>query len=116
MPTLLLILHMAGWGISLRMLRRFIPVRRLVWLAIPIRTCSNYTLKDVMRAVQLLDYLRLWAREGDCLVRSLVCHRFLLLCGAEPTLVIGFNGEKGHSWIELCGKPVLEMKAPVLYR
>lgn len=39
---------------------------------------------------------------------QVICHRFLTLADQQPTLLIGFTGNEGHSWVEVEGEAVLE--------
>ncbi|MCJ7659594.1 MAG: lasso peptide biosynthesis B2 protein [Anaerolineales bacterium] len=62
----------------------------------------------VLRYLQWLDATGVLARTHNGLVRALVCHRFLTLAGVKSTLLIGFDGEIGHSWVEVDGEAIFE--------
>lgn len=103
-----LLVRMLVWSVGLLVLRPFVPVQRLVWLAIPTRTKGNVQADNVLRYLQWLDGIGVLARSGGCLVRALVCHRYLTFAGMNPALLIGFDGKKGHSWVEIAGEAIHE--------
>ncbi len=74
----------------------------------PTRTRGDVQADDVLRYLQWLDAAGVLARTHKCLVRALVCHRFLTLAGVKSTLLIGFDGKQGHSWVEVDGEAILE--------
>ena len=54
--------------------------------------------------------------EGTCLERSILLFRYLGRAGAAPQLVVGFiregDGVIGHAWVEVEGRPLLEVEDP----
>ena len=103
-----LLCQMLAWSICLRMIRPLLSVQRLVWLAIPAYSKDYVHSVNVLTYMQWLDSIGILVRTHNCLVRALVCHRFLTLSGMKSSVLIGFDGRKGHSWVEVNGEAVLE--------
>ena len=103
-----LLVQMLAWSVCLRTLRPFVSLQRLVRVAVPTRTRGDVQADDVLRYLQWLDAIGILARTHKCLVRALVCHRSLTIAGVKSTLLIGFDGEIGHSWVEVDGEAIFE--------
>lgn len=103
-----LLYQMLAWSVCLRVLRPLLSVQRLVWLAVPVNSKDHVQTDNVLRYLQWLDAAGVLARTHKCLVRALVCHRFLTLAGVKSTLLIGFSGKQGHSWVEVDGEAIFE--------
>ena len=106
-----LLLRMLAWRLALPVLKRLVPLPRLVRLAAGRRGTSRFTPAQVVSASHRLFRERA-PSSGDCLERSLLTYRFLLQAGAEPQLVCGVGraGEDvvGHAWVVVGGAPVDE--------
>lgn len=103
-----LLVHMTAWWAGLACLRPLVPLKWLVRLSTPGPVTRTMQANDVVACCQWLDDMGVWRRQGACLPRALVCRRYLSLAGLDPVLLIGFNGEAGHAWVELDGAAYLE--------
>ncbi|MDQ2805837.1 MAG: lasso peptide biosynthesis B2 protein [Chloroflexota bacterium] len=112
------VLGMAGWAVTLPLLKRMLSLRRLVRLLAP---PAAPTPRDPAAEAQILRIVRRLyhpARHSpgtNCLERSLVLYRYLVRAGAKPHLVIGMappgGAFRGHAWVEVAGHPVGETRA-----
>jgi Transglutaminase-like superfamily len=110
-----LALRMAGWRLVLPLVKRRLPLTRLVRLmwrgerARPMTPEREARIAKLARVVYRSEHM---SRPGNCLERSLVLYRYLSAAGADPQLVVGIrNGEadvRGHAWITVRGEPVEE--------
>lgn len=96
-------------------LKRFVPAARLArWAWAPPRGEATERRAAAARALDALAALRRRRghASGDCLEAALVRYRELSRAGADPELVMGFEGERGrvagHAWVEVDGAPVGE--------
>lgn len=104
----LLVVRMAGWRLALSVLKRLMPLERLVRLT----ASPGARQRDLGReelAVRVTA--RLWrSSEGPCLERSLALHRELGRLGARPELVLGMSRVDsrlvGHAWVVVDGHPL----------
>lgn len=109
----LLVARMLVWRWALPLLRRRVGLTALVQLAAHPRSTPDITLRR--RAVRFAHafYRR---TDGTCLERSLLLFRYLGRAGAAPQLVVGFmlegEGVIGHAWVEVEGRPLLEVEDP----
>jgi Transglutaminase-like superfamily len=110
-----LALRMAGWRLVLPLLKRRLPLMRLVplmWMrerARPLSAEREARIAELARVVFRSQHL---SRPGNCLERSLVLYRYLSAGGADPQLVVGLRGGeegvRGHAWVTVRGEPVEE--------
>lgn len=106
-------LELAGWSVALPLVKRLLPVARLVALMwTPGRAPrSDAHERAVVTASARLTRLRPRLRS-NCLERSLLAYRFLARAGAEPRLVMGVGtldgAVVGHAWVTVDGEPVHE--------
>jgi hypothetical protein len=109
-----LALRMAGWRLVLPLLKRRLPLARLVRLmwkgarARPVTAEREARIAELARVVYRSEHV---SRPGNCLERSLILYRYLSAAGADPHLVVGMrNGEsvRGHAWVTVRGAPVEE--------
>jgi hypothetical protein len=107
-----LLLRMLAWRLALPVLKRLVPLPRLVRLAAGRRGTSPFTPAQVVSASHRLFRERA-PSSGDCLERSLLTYRFLLRAGAAAELVCGVRqGDStvvGHAWVAVAGAPVDEL-------
>lgn len=109
-----LVLRIGGLRVALPLLKRALPVPRLVRLLAAPRSA----VRDPARERLVLAVAgRLWRRSpGPCLERSLAVYRELGRAGSSPLLVLAMGrhaGEMvGHTWVEIDGRPVLEGADP----
>ena len=109
------LLRMLPWAVALPLLKRIVPLPRLVGLAASRPRHSRPRPGREERVVELTRLLyrsRAVAGRDNCLERSLLAYRFLTKLDAQPELVIGMKkggGEMmGHVWVLLDGQPVHE--------
>jgi hypothetical protein len=106
-----LLARMLAWRLALPLLKRLMPLPRLVRIAAGRRRTSSFTPDQVVSVSHRLFRERL-PESSDCLERSLLTYRFLLQAGAAPELVCGVqrSGEEvlGHAWVLVGGAPVDE--------
>ena len=110
-----LAVRMAGWRLVLPLMKRRLPLARLVRLmwrgeqARPTTPQREARIAGLARVVYRSDHV---SRRGNCLERSLVLYRYLSAAGADPQLVVGIrSGEaavRGHAWITVRGEPIEE--------
>lgn len=110
-----LLTRMAAWAPVLPVLKRALPLPRLVALLAsqPRRQARDADLeRRIARIARLLYRGRTGTFRDNCLERSLVAYRFLGRAGAGPELRVGFrreeDGVRGHVWVLLDGRPVHE--------
>jgi hypothetical protein len=114
----LLLVRMVGWWLALPVLKRVVPLERLVRLAQlePARNARDPGQES--RVVSLAAWLfknRPRHARDNCLERSLVAYRFLGRLNARPELVVGVGSEDekvlGHVWVTVDGRAVLDPPA-----
>jgi hypothetical protein len=102
--------RMAAWAAMLPVLKRAMPLTRLVSLMAP----GHRHAPDEHRLVFVVTVSR-WlyrtrALRDNCLERSLITYRYLPAGDEESRLVLGIrkgeNGPPGHAWLTLRGEPV----------
>jgi hypothetical protein len=105
--------RMLAWSAFLPILKRTVPLPRLVSL---MQVAPRGDTRDPIREAKVAD-LAAWVfksrpRSGrdNCLERSLVAYRFLGRLNAQPELVVGLAsgdcGVVGHAWTVVDGQPV----------
>jgi len=99
-----------GWMTSLPLLKRVLPLPRLVRL---MARAGNRRPREPERERHVADLVRRLCRVsgGNCLERSLILYRYLGRMNASPQLVVGFgkpDGYLGHVWVTVDGEPLLE--------
>jgi hypothetical protein len=106
--------RMIGWSLVLPVLKRTLPLPRVVSL---LRSNGHADRRDPDRERRLAAlsewvFLARPRRSRDnCLDRALVTYRYLGGAGAEPTIVVGIakgadNAVAGHVWVTVDGEPV----------
>ncbi len=112
------VLGMTGWAVALPLLKRALPLRRLVTLLAappPDHPRDPAAEAAVLRVVRRLYHPTRPHPSTNCLERSLVLYRYLAAAGATPHLVIGVAPPggvfRGHAWVEVAGTPVGETLA-----
>lgn len=115
--------RMAAWALCLPVLKRVVPLPRLVrMMAAPTAAAATARpgTRDAERerrivAISRLVYAPLVRADIGCLQRSLLAYRFLGAAGARPSLVVGMrraDGEvHGHAWVTVDGEPAGESAA-----
>jgi hypothetical protein len=113
-----LALRMAAWTPVLPVLKRVLPLPRLVGLMAPRGRSLERDLRREERIAAIARRLyrtRPITHRDNCLERSLVAYRFLSRAGAEPMLVVGFRREvkdiHGHVWVTVDDVPVHDAPA-----
>lgn len=112
---LLLIARLLVWALLVPVLKRLVPlpnVARLMWVDRPTGTPDRERQKRIVRAARLVLRARPLGQDENCLDRSLLLYRFLSMEMLDPRLVVGVrrgpDGVKGHAWVTVDGKPVVE--------
>jgi hypothetical protein len=118
---------MSAWAPSLPLLKRALPLPRLVALMESERRARERDPaleRRIARMARLIYRGKPGTFANNCLERSLVTYRYLGRAGAEPELVVamrtGEKGVDGHVWVTVGGVPVheqpdeLEPYVPVL--
>lgn len=113
--------RMAAWALVLPLLKRVVPLPRLVQLmVVPPKGADRDTARDTARerrvvALSRLLYAPLVRADIGCLQRSLLAYRFLGAAGARPSLLVGMRREggemHGHAWVTVDGEPAGEPAA-----
>src|SRR5688500_7961606 len=85
------VVRMLPWALLLPVLKRLIPISRLVGLMArrPPWPVAQKDTPEIARAAWLASRVQFWRFPDNCLERSLVTYRFLGLSGLDPTLVLG---------------------------
>lgn len=110
-----LLARMVAWAPGLPVLKRVLPLPKLV--ALMDRTPRDRSRdaeleRRIVRMARLVWRGRRGTFRDNCLERSLVTYRYLGRAGADPELVIAMNkrddGFHGHVWVTVEGRPVDE--------
>lgn len=105
-----LALRTIGWICILPLLKRTVPLPRLVRLMWLSPHSVERNVERERRTIRIVGRLSR-ASGGNCLERSLIVYRYLARAGADPRLVVGISkpGEfLGHVWVTVDGRPMLE--------
>jgi hypothetical protein len=99
-----------GWMSTLPLLKRMLPLPKLVRLMWHPAGVSE---RDVERELRTAHLVRGLCRTsgGNCLERSLILYRYLARANADPRLVVGMGKKSeflGHVWVTVDGRPLLE--------
>jgi hypothetical protein len=104
---------MLAWWVALPLLKRALPLPRLVRFAQLDPRPGARDLERERKIAALAEWLfkvRPRTARDNCLERSLVAYRFLGRLGAEPELVVGVGDKEeataGHVWVVVDGRPV----------
>ena len=107
--------RMAAWAVVLPVLKRVMPLPRLVGVMAPGRrhAADEHRLALVVTVARWLYRTR--ALRDNCLERSLITYRFLPSGDKDSRLVLGIrrgeDGPPGHAWLTLRGEPVHDSAA-----
>jgi hypothetical protein len=112
---LLLSGRMLVWAGALPILKRVLPLPRLVELMAP-RRRREADEQRVQAVVTLARWMyRTPALRDNCLERSLITYRYLPAVAGDSRLVLGVrrgnDGPPGHAWLTLGGLPVHDSQA-----
>ena len=111
---------MAGWVVVLSVLARLLPLSRALQIvSTEVRTEIDRRVDPVQlsTAIDALLEAKVFVFKPSCWKRATVLHRYLALAGVATTIRFGVRREgdselKGHAWLELDGKPILESSPP----
>lgn len=113
-----LLARMLGWWAALPLLKRAVPLQRLVRFARLDPRRSTRNLEREAKVAALAEWLfkvRPRRARDNCLERSLVAYRFLGRLNAQPELIVGVGSEDetvvGHVWVTVDGRPVHDQPA-----
>jgi hypothetical protein len=114
----LLFARMVSWACVFRVLKRSIPLPRLVRLARwrgHVRSLSNDQRERIVVLARWASRPMRSSSRGNCLERALVTYRYLTATNADPTLMVGFadgvtatDRLRGHAWVAVNGQPIDE--------
>jgi transglutaminase superfamily protein len=113
--------RMAWWVALLSVLARVLPLpQALRIVSATVRPGLRGEAADQKRFASAIDGLLatdFLVFKPSCWKRSVVLHRFFALSGVATTIRFGVRKEtegglKGHAWLELDGKPILESSPP----
>jgi hypothetical protein len=114
----LLFARMVSWAYVFRVLKRSIPLPRLVQLARWRGHVGSPSVDQRERVVVLARWASRPMRSssrGNCLERALVTYRYLTATNADPMLMVGFadgvtatDQVRGHAWVAVDGHPIDE--------
>ena len=112
--------RMAGWVVVLSVLARILPLSRALQIVSTEvrRKSTNVDPVQFATAIDALLEANVLVFKPSCWKRSTVLHRYLALAGLATTIRFGVRKDenrelKGHAWLELNGKPILESSPPV---
>ena len=115
-----LLVRMLGWAAALPVLKRVVPLPRLVRLCSAEPDVEGRRLERERQVATLARWISRPSRLRDenCLERSLVTFRFLSELDADPVLFVGVRkteeGVVGHAWVTVDGEPVHDSPASVV--
>jgi len=96
------------WSGFIRFLLVFFPVGKIIKVIALPKNRFHINPDEILLYMNWLKRLKFIKITGDCLPVSLVYYRFLLLAGESPKLIIGFNENQGHAWVELSERIISE--------
>jgi hypothetical protein len=110
-----LALRMLGWRLVLPVLKRALPLPRLVrlmWAGAGEDAPPSGRLVRIAELARIVYRSEHHSRAGNCLERSLVLYRYLSAAGADPELLVGLRADgaapRGHAWVTVNGVEVEE--------
>jgi hypothetical protein len=115
-----LLARMAVWVVVLSVLARLLPLSRSLQI-VSTHVRQKTTDADPVQLSTGIDALleaNLFVFKPSCWKRAIILHRYLALAGVATTIRFGVKKDgdrelKGHAWVELGGKPILESSPPV---
>ena len=115
-----LLARMAGWVVVLSVGARLLPLSRALQI-VSTEVRRKSTSVDPVQLSTAIDALleaNFLVFKPSCWKRATVLHRYLALAGVATTIRFGVRKDgdrelKGHAWLELNGKPILESARPV---
>jgi hypothetical protein len=115
-----LLARMAGWIVALSVLARLLPLSRALQI-VSTEVRKKSTGVDPVQLSTAIDALleaKVFVFKPSCWKRATVLHRYLALAGVPTTIRFGVRRDgdselRGHAWLELDGKPILESSPPV---
>lgn len=106
----LLFARMLGWAVALPILKRRMPLPKLVQTAVPDARADVERRPETVIAFSRWVY-RIPGFRDNCLEKSLLTYRYLPADGGRYRLVLGVRaseaeGPPGHAWLTIDGVPV----------
>ncbi len=106
----LLFARMLGWAAALPVLKRRMPLPKLVETAVPEARADTERRPETVIAFSRWVY-RIPGFRDNCLEKSLLTYRYLPADGGRYRLVLGVRaseteGPPGHAWLTIDGVPV----------
>ena len=115
-----LLARMAGWVLVLSVVARLLPLSRALQIVSTEvrRKSTEVNPIQLSTAIDALLEANVFVFKPSCWKRATVLHRYLALAGVATTIFFGVRKDgdlelKGHAWLELGGKPILESSPPV---
>jgi hypothetical protein len=107
--------RMWGWAAALRVLKRVVPLEKLVRLMHPRSSAveRSQAFEAALEAYMSTTATFPFRAPGNCLERSLGAYRLLCARSASPELVIGVRytperAVEGHVWVRVDGRALAE--------
>ena len=102
--------RMLGWAAALPVLKRRMPLPKLVEAAVPGERADSSRRPETVIAFSRWVY-RIPGFRDNCLEKSLLTYRYLPADGDRYRLVLGVRGSEadgppGHAWLTIDGVPV----------
>ena len=115
-----LLARMAVWVVILSVVARLLPLSRALQIVSTEvrRKSTGIDPVQLSTAIDALLEANVFVFKPSCWKRATVLHRYLALAGVPTTIRFGVRKDgdrelKGHAWLELDGKPILESSPPV---
>jgi hypothetical protein len=115
-----LLARMASWVVILSVLAKLLSLPRALRIVSTSvrRTSAEVDPAHLSMALDALLEAGVFVFKPSCWKRATVLRRYLAMAGVATTIRFGVRrdagGElKGHAWLELNGKPILERSPPV---
>jgi Transglutaminase-like superfamily len=101
-----LVVRMLCWRLALPVLKRALPLPRLVrlmWAGPGPGAPPPERLARIAELGRIVYRSEHHSRAGNCLERSLVLYRYMSAAGADPELLVGLRADgatpRGHAWV-----------------
>ena len=116
MSEIKLMVRMTAWMSVLPLLKRALPIQRLVRLMSQTPSRRHDLREDVIvRAAWRVSRLQQPRFPDNCLERSLLVYRYLGRSGATPCLHMGVRSDRGvvtgHAWVTVDERAVVDTPA-----
>src|SRR5688572_16332145 len=114
-----LLARMAGWVVVLSVVAKLLPLSRALQIVSTAvrRKSTQVDPAQLSTSIDALLEANVFVFKPSCWKRATVLHRYLALAGVATTIRFGVRRDgdrelKGHAWLEMDGKPILESSPP----